>query len=156
MLRTKNIEKRTYIRDGRAPIPKKEITSEIMSRIRGKDTKPEVALRKAIWAKGLKGYRLHWKKAPGTPDISFPGQKFAIFVHGCYWHRCPYCKLSMPKTHKKFWNDKFEKNKGRDKRKIRALRKEGWQTLTFWECQIKKDLNRCVERVLSNSMNRRI
>jgi DNA mismatch endonuclease, patch repair protein len=138
---TQNLQKKTYIRDGRAPLPKNEITSKIMSAIRAKNTKPELILRKALWAKGLRGYRLHWKKAPGRPDISFPGHKFAIFVNGCYWHRCPYCNPSTPKTHKRFWNDKFKKNKERDRRKIRALRNEGWRSLTTWECQINKHIS---------------
>lgn len=125
-----------YIRDGRAPIPKSETTSRIMSKIRAKNTKPEILLRKALWKEGCRGYRLHWKKAPGRPDICFPGKKVAIFVHGCFWHRCPHCKPSMPKTHKKFWQEKFQNNKERDKKKIKALKKQGWEVLTIWECQL--------------------
>lgn len=150
MPKATDTEKRTYIRDGRAPIPKKEITSKIMSKIRAKDTKPELLLRKALWNNGLRGYRLHWKKAPGRPDICFPGKKLAIFVHGCYWHRCPYCKLSTPKTHKRFWKSKFKRNKERDKRKLRALKKGGWKVITFWECQINKKVKQCTQRVLNN------
>lgn len=82
---------KNYIRDGRAPIPESEITSKVMSAVRGKDTKPELALRKALKDVGIQGYRLHWKRAPGRPDIAYPGSKVAIFVHGCFWHRCPYC-----------------------------------------------------------------
>lgn len=145
------MSKKTYIRDGRAPIPKKELTSKIMSSIRGKNTKPEILLRKALWKAGLRGYRLHWKKAPGRPDICFPKRKLAIFIHGCYWHRCPHCKLSMPKTHKKFWKEKFKRNKERDKRKLRALQKKAWNILVLWECQVTKNISECVKEVLKKA-----
>jgi len=135
-----------YLRDGRAPIPKSEVTSRIMSKIRSKNTRPEIMLRKALWAEGIRGYRLHWKNIPGRPDICFPGRKIAIFINGCYWHRCHYCKPSIPKTHKRFWKNKFKTNKERDKRKREALIRSGWKVLTFWECQIKKNLDKCVER----------
>lgn len=143
------VKTKTYLRDGRAPVPKNEITSKVMSSIRAKNTKPELLLRKALWAEGLRGYRLHWKKAPGRPDICYPGKKLAIFVNGCYWHQCPYCKPAMPKTHKRFWKAKFKKNKERDGRKAAALIKDGWKTIAVWECQIKKNVEKCVQK-LSN------
>lgn len=115
-----------------------------MSRIRGKNTKPELHFRKALWHAGMKGYRLHYKKAPGKPDIAFPGRKLAIFVHGCYWHRCPHCQPSMPKSHSEFWKEKFRKNVERDERKRKALEDEGWRVLTIWECQIKERLEEMV------------
>lgn len=119
-----------------------------MSRIKGKNTKPEVRFRKALWHAGMKGYRLHYKKAPGKPDIAFPGKKLAIFVHGCYWHRCPHCKPSTPKSHTDFWEEKFRKNVERDERKQRGLEEEGWTVLTIWECQIKKQMDEMVEKAL--------
>ena len=128
-----------YIRDGRAPIPESEVTSRVMSRIRGKDTKPELVLRRALRKVGASGYRLHWKKASGRPDIAFPGKKLAVFVHGCYWHRCPHCGPSMPKSHTDFWKKKFERNQERDARKIRELEDAGWNVIVVWECQLKKD-----------------
>jgi len=128
-----------YIRDGRAPIPESEVTSRVMSRIRGKDTKPELVLRRALREVGAPGYRLHWKKAPGRPDIAYPGRKLAVFVHGCYWHRCPHCGPSMPKTHTDFWQKKFERNQERDARKVRELEDAGWDVIVVWECQLKKD-----------------
>src|SRR5215216_2292637 len=136
---------RVYIRDGRAPIPESEITSRVMSAIKAKNTKPEVRLRKALFHNGLSGYRLHWKKAPGRPDISYPGSKLAIFVHGCYWHRCPHCKPSFPKTHVEFWRNKFEKNIERDQRKINELQEQGWKVLVLWECKIKNNLAEYIE-----------
>jgi len=101
-----------------------------------------------LYNKGIKGYRLNWKKAPGRPDIAFVGKKIAIFVNGCYWHRCPYCKPSFPKTHRNFWEQKFSKNKIRDKEKISILRQNGWKVLTVWECQIKNHTDRSVNRVI--------
>ncbi|MFB6257737.1 MAG: very short patch repair endonuclease [Flavobacteriales bacterium] len=147
MSKKKAKNKKEYIRDGRAPLPVNERTARTMSRIRGKNTKPELRFRKALWHAGMKGYRLHYKNAPGKPDIAFPGRKLAIFVHGCYWHRCPYCRPSMPKTHSAFWKEKFRKNVERDQRKKEALEDEDWTVLTIWECQIKKQMEEMVEAV---------
>ena len=132
------MKKKIYIRDGRAPVPKQELTSRIMSRIRAKNTKPELLLRRALCEAGLRGYRLHWKKAPGRPDICYPSKKIAIFVHGCFWHRCPHCKPTMPKSHQAFWREKFRKNKLRDKRKEQLLKKDGWKAFSFWECRVQR------------------
>lgn len=137
----------TYKRDGRAPIPKKEVTSKVMSANKSRNTKPELVLRKALWEGGFKGYRLHWKKAPGRPDICWPGKKIAVFVNGCYWHRCPYCDLSLPKSNTQWWKEKFEKNVARDQKKVEELEAAGWKVLTVWECEIKKDLEKVVKQV---------
>lgn len=137
----------SYIRDGRAPIPTSETTSRVMSANVGKNTKPELALRKALRAIGLPGYRLHWKKAPGRPDIAYPGRKIAIFVNGCYWHRCPYCNLPLPKSNNDFWEEKFEKNKKRDADKTRTLKENGWIVLVFWECEVKNNPLACAKMV---------
>lgn len=136
-----------YIRDGRAPIPTSEATSRVMSANLGKNTKPELALRKALRAIGLPGYRLHWKKASGRPDIAYPGRKIAIFVNGCYWHRCPHCDLPLPKSNTEFWMEKFKRNKERDAEKILKLEGEGWRVLVFWECEIKMDVFTCAGKV---------
>jgi DNA mismatch endonuclease (patch repair protein) len=140
---------RNYIRDGRAPIPEKEITSKMMSLVRAKNTKPELILRKALYHSELRGYRLHWKKAPGRPDIAYPKDRLAIFVHGCFWHRCPYCNPSFPKTHIEFWEEKFRKNVERDQRKEKELQDNGWKVLVFWECQIRDSLQRCLDIIRS-------
>lgn len=142
-----SINKTSYIRDGRAPIPKKEITSIIMSKIRAKNTKPEILLRKALIKKGLKGFKLHYKKIPGKPDICYLNNKLAIFINGCFWHRCPICKPKMPKSHKKFWSEKFKKNVERDKRKIKELLDMGWAVFIVWECEIKNDILNVVKRI---------
>ena len=136
-----------YIRDGRSPIPEKEITSKIMSRIKGKNTKPEITLRQEMWKNGIRGYRLHWKKAAGRPDIAFPSKKVAIFVNGCYWHRCSNCNPSFPKTHQDFWKDKFKKNKERDKKKINDLQEDDWKVIVIWECKIKKNIEECINEI---------
>jgi len=139
--------KRLYIRDGRSPLPEKESTSRVMSANRAKDTHPELSLRRALWNEGIKGYRINWNKAPGRPDIAFPARKIAIFVNGCFWHNCPYCHPSLPKSHRAFWKKKFRNNVRRDKEKILELERGGWKVLTIWECQLKKDLKQSVIRV---------
>ena len=135
----RNTKQITYIRDGRSPIPTNETTSELMSAIKSKNTTPELSFRKRLWRQNIRGYRLHWKKAPGTPDIAFPRKKIAIFVNGCFWHRCPYCNLPIPKANNYFWSQKFTKNVERDARKIDALKCQDWNVVVVWECEIKKN-----------------
>jgi DNA mismatch endonuclease (patch repair protein) len=114
---------------------------------KARDTKPELAVRRILWGAGIRGYRINWKKAPGTPDICFPGKCIAIFVNGCFWHRCPKCASRLPKTNAAFWKKKFELNVARDKAKIKALKKLDWLTLTVWECEIKKSHTEVLKRV---------
>jgi len=90
---------------------------------------------------------LNWKSAPGRPDIAFPRKRLAVFVNGCYWHRCPHCDLPLPKTNKVFWKRKFELNVERDVRKREELRIIGWSVITIWECEIKKDVDRCARKI---------
>lgn len=140
---------RPYTRDGRSPIPKNEGISRVMSSNRAKGTKPELALRKLLHSNGYRGYRTNYKKVPGTPDIAFVSKKIAIFINGCYWHRCPNCKLPLPKSNSIFWEDKFNKNVIRDKKKIEQLKEMGWTVITVWECQLKKDqLERTISSVI--------
>lgn len=136
-----------YLRDKRSPTPKNENTSRVMSANKGKDSKPEITLRKKLWNEGLKGYRLHYKKIPGRPDICFVSKKVAIFVNGCFWHRCPKCNYSLPKNNTEFWIKKFNANKERDLRKIKQLNDLGWSVLTFWECEIKKDIEAVIKTI---------
>lgn len=138
---------RTYLRDGRAPVPKDARTSALMSRIKARNTGPERALRAALRAAGITGYRLHYVKAPGRPDVAFVGRRLAIFVHGCFWHGCPHCQPARPKSHRTFWTEKLDRNKARDQRKERELREAGWRVLTIWECRLKEDPPREVKRV---------
>jgi DNA mismatch endonuclease (patch repair protein) len=109
-----------------------------MSRIRGKDTKPELLVRRILHSMGYR-YRLHRRDLPGCPDIVFPGRRRVIFVHGCFWHRhrCKYGQV-RPATRPEFWERKLAGNKARDARNRRELRRLGWQVLIVWECQIRK------------------
>ena len=113
------------------------------------NTKPEQLVRERLRAAGLAGYRLQWKKAPGRPDIAYPGRKVAIFVNGCFWHRCPHCNPSMPKRNVKFWEAKFTRNMARDQKALAELAEMGWCALTVWECELKRDrIDATMERVI--------
>lgn len=136
-----------YLRDKRSPVPKSEAVSRVMSANRAKNSKPELILRRALWAAGLRGYRLHYKRVPGRPDISFVSRKLAIFVHGCFWHRCPTCNYKLPKTNRTFWKAKFARNVARDQRKVSDLQALGWTVLTFWECDLKDSLFAAIKAV---------
>jgi len=112
-----------------------ERRSWLMSRIGGKNTTPEVRVRRAAHRLGLR-FRLHRRDLPGTPDLIFPRRRVALFVHGCYWHRHPDCpKASAPAS--KFWADKFASNTARDSRVSAELRKLGWKVTVIWECETK-------------------
>lgn len=105
-----------------------------MSGIRGKNTKPEMIVRHALFAAGYR-FRLHRRDLPGAPDIVLPGRKVAIFAHGCFWHMHSGCKnAKVPSTRPEFWRDKLQGNVARDMRAIDALLAEGWRVLTVWEC----------------------
>jgi len=123
----------------------REQRSHCMSRIRGKDTVPEMTLRRALWARGLR-YRLHYR-ITGRPDIVFPGQKTAIFIDGCFWHGCP-AHRTHPKNNADFWRTKIENNIARDADVTKILEAEGWTVLRFWEHQIKLELSSIVDRIL--------
>jgi DNA mismatch endonuclease (patch repair protein) len=105
---------------------------------KGKDTKPELMVRKMLRDAGFPGYRLQWKKAPGRPDIAYPGRKVAIFVNGCFWHRCPRCDLPLPKANRDYWEAKFKRNVERDRSKVKELEALGWKVFVIWECELKK------------------
>lgn len=118
-----------------------------MSRIRGKDTAPEILLRKHLHKAGYR-FRLHVPDLPGRPDIVLKKHKTVIFVHGCFWHRhrnCP--NTTVPRTNVAFWSDKFHKTVERDRAKRAELEKAGWQVITVWECQLKKDLRKTMKLV---------
>lgn len=115
---------------------------------KGKNTKPELLLRSLLRETGYPGYRLHWEKAPGRPDIAYPGRRVAVFVNGCYWHRCPHCSPSTPKTHVDFWQAKFSANEQRDARTGAALEDAGWTVLTIWECELRRNPTAAVGRVV--------
>jgi DNA mismatch endonuclease (patch repair protein) len=117
-----------------------------MAQVRGKHTQPELHVRRMLWASGYR-YRLHARHLPGTPDIVFKGRRKAILINGCFWHRHQGCRLAtLPKTRTEFWNSKFEANKARDRRNLRAMRKLGWTVATVWQCELSNE-NRLFQRL---------
>ena len=113
-----------------------EERSERMSRIRGKDSNPEMKLRRLIHGMGFR-YRLHVRNLPGKPDLVFPRRRAVIFMHGCFWHRHEGCKLArLPKSKISFWKEKLETNRQRDLLNQELLREQGWHILVVWECQL--------------------
>jgi DNA mismatch endonuclease, patch repair protein len=119
-----------------------------MSRIRGRDTKPELVLRRGLHARGFR-FRLHRRDLPGRPDLIFPSRRAVIFVHGCFWHGhdCPMCRL--PATRADFWQAKIEGNRVRDQNAVRALAAIGWRILIVWECALRGPARRPVVAVLA-------
>ncbi|MCK4761263.1 MAG: DNA mismatch endonuclease Vsr [Candidatus Aminicenantes bacterium] len=137
----------------------KKKRSEIMSKISGKDTKPEVYTRKFLFSKGFR-YRVNDKRYQGKPDIVLPKFKTMVFIHGCFWHGHTGCKASeLPETRKQFWRKKILDTKSRDKRNIEALKKGGWNIIVIWQCEIKnktkrqKRLHSLVTEILKNSLS---
>ncbi len=113
-----------------------EQRSRLMARVRSKDTKPELLVRRLAHRMGYR-YRLHDRSLPGTPDLVFAGRRKVIFVNGCFWHGHS-CRSgrNRPASHQAFWREKLERTKERDRNNRKALRREGWGLLTLWECQI--------------------
>jgi DNA mismatch endonuclease (patch repair protein) len=118
--------------------------SRCMSRIRGVNTKPELALRRALWQLGLR-YRLH-QKLPGKPDLTFGSARVVVFVDGCFWHACP-AHQTQPKTNAAFWRNKIASNVARDAIVNSALEADGWEILRFWEHEVNDNLAAVVSRV---------
>jgi DNA mismatch endonuclease (patch repair protein) len=122
---------------------------------RARDTAPERALRRALRASGHPGYRLNWRGAPGRPDVSFPGRRVAVFVHGCFWHHCPRCQPALPRANQAFWANKFELNRERDARKRAELEARGWSVHEIWECDIRERLDAVVSAIDTDLAARR-
>lgn len=114
--------------------------SEIMRRVRGADTGPELRLRRMLRAIGAPGYRLHWAAAPGKPDVAYPGRRLAIFLHGCFWHGhdCPR-GAREPKTNAAYWRAKIARNKARDAEALAKLAAMGWRAEVVWECALREE-----------------
>lgn len=119
--------------------------SYCMSQIRGKGTKQEIILKNKLRAAGLSGYRMHFELA-GKPDIAYPGHKLAIFLDGCFWHKCPMC-YNKPRTNRTFWLKKLGDNVIRDKKINQQLKKAGWKVIRFWEHDIRKNSDKCIRTV---------
>ena len=108
-----------------------------MSRIKGKNTKPEMLVRKYLHAQGFR-YKLHTKTLPGKPDLVLPKYKTVIFIHGCFWHGHHNCKyFTIPKTRTGWWSEKINKNTANDLKAVKLLKKDGWKVITIWECKLK-------------------
>lgn len=119
-----------------ADIVSPEKRSQMMAGIKGKDTKPEIAIRKALFALGLR-YRIHDKRLPGKPDLVFPGRKAVVFIDGCFWHGHDCHLFKMPSTRQDFWSSKIGSNRQRDAKVRAQLQEAGWRCLTVWECAYK-------------------
>jgi DNA mismatch endonuclease (patch repair protein) len=122
-----------------------------MSRIRSKNTKPELAVRSLLHRMGYR-FRLHKRDLPGKPDIVLPKYKTVIFVHGCFWHRHPRCKYAYrPKSRVNFWQNKFKENIGRDRKNQSELKRLGWKSIVVWECEVAKvqQLEKRIELLLT-------
>ncbi len=119
-----------------------EQRSRNMAAIKGKDTKPEMIVRKYLFSRGLR-FRVQVRKLPGTPDIVLPKYKTAIFVNGCFWHGHEGCKyFRLPKSNVEFWKEKIERNIERDRESLQALLDSGWKVIRVWECELRNKANR--------------
>ena len=117
-----------------------------MSRIRGKNTKPELILRKNLFNRGIRGYRIN-AGLPGKPDIAFTKYLVAVFVDGCFWHKCPMC-FQEPQTRHKFWMEKISTNVKRDNRNNELLRQKNWKVIRIWEHEINQNPDKCCEKII--------
>jgi DNA mismatch endonuclease (patch repair protein) len=130
----------------------KQKRSELMSRVKSRNTKPEILVRSALHNLGYR-FRLHRKDLPGSPDVVLPKHRTVIFIHGCFWHQHPGCKKStLPKQNASFWSTKLARNVEHDKEVRRKLEETGWRVLILWECEVKKlkaDLSLMLASLLS-------
>ena len=128
----------------------KQKRSEIMSKISGKETKPEILVRRFLFTNGFR-FRKNDKRYPGKPDIVLPKYKTVIFVHGCFWHGHSCSAGKLPETRKDFWIEKINGNIERDKKNISLLKKQGWKVIVIWQCKLK---NRKVKETTLNNLLR--
>ena len=134
-----------------ADIKTKEERSKNMAAVKGKDTKPEMIVRKYLFSRGLR-FRVQVRMLPGTPDIVLPKYKTVIFVNGCFWHGHEGCKyFRLPKSNVEFWKEKIERNIERDRESMRELHDMGWNVIRVWECELRNKANR--EETLDNIYN---
>lgn len=123
-----------------------------MSKIKGKDTSPEMRIRKLLFSNGVRGYRINYN-LPGKPDIAFPRKRVAIFIDGCFWHKCP-IHFQEPDTRKEFWIKKIDRNVERDKEINRKLEETGWEVIRIWEHQVRKNPDLVVVEVINRLKSR--
>lgn len=127
-----------------ADVFSKEKRSEIMSKIRYKNTKPELRLRKHLWNRGHR-YKIH-AKLPGKPDIIFPSKKLVVFVDGCFWHKCPLC-FKKPASNVEYWESKIAYNLEKDERINKELAETGWNIIRLWEHEVNKNIDACLGKI---------
>lgn len=131
-----------------ADVVSKEVRSRMMAGIRGKDTKPEMLVRRALTAAGVR-YRLHRRELPGAPDMVMAGRRAVVFVHGCFWHRHEGCRhAKLPTSNAEFWIAKLERNVERDRKAVAELLAAGWRVLTVWECATRRGSEADLQRLL--------
>jgi len=127
----------------------KQKRSEVMSRIKGQNTKPEMILRSQLFQQGFR-FRIHQEDLPGKPDIVLPKYRTVIFVHGCFWHFHKNCREGrIPTTNSKFWKEKLQRNITKDEANIKALRKYKWKVIVVWECQIENHLDNTMKELIT-------
>lgn len=130
--------------------------SDIMSKISGKETKPEILVRKYLFSEGFR-FRKNVKDLPGKPDIVLPKYKTVVFIHGCFWHGHTCKRGTLPETNQEFWKEKIGKNVERDNRNIAELKARGWNVIVIWQCEIKSQkpqkerLDKLINEILSSS-----
>ena len=133
-----------------------EPTAKAMRANRATETSPEVKLRKALWAAGLRGYRKNVRRLPGAPDVVFGPAKVCVFLHGCFWHGCERCTRNLkPRKNAAYWEAKIARNRERDRGNEDALVADGWLVMTMWECELKEGLLVFVGRVREAVESRR-
>lgn len=130
-----------------------EARSRIMSAIRSKDTKPELRLRRALYAEGVRGWRCHPKRVAGKPDVAFAGLQLAVFVDGCFWHGHP--DHFTPGKSGRYWDEKIARNQERDRRVNAQLADEGWKVMRFWDFEVNEDAASCARNVAREVEKRR-
>lgn len=132
----------------------KEVRSKIMSKIRGKNTKPEIILRKALFRRGYRYSLNHrFKELNFKPDLVMVSRKTCIFIDGCFWHGCKKC-YRPPKSNKRYWIPKIRRNVGRDREQDKYLKKNGWKVVRIWEHEINKDLGKVIQKIkIKNSLS---
>jgi DNA mismatch endonuclease, patch repair protein len=146
MARTRRVNR---VKVPHPPPPSSEAVSLAMRGNRQQSTGPEIRLRRLLQSANLKRFLVNAPTLPGRPDLAFPADKVAIFVNGCFWHRCPRHGRSLPMANRNYWKVKFRLNQERDLRKERELRGAEWRVVTIWECEIRTNPDLCVRRVQS-------
>ena len=140
-------KKSRYPKLPKAPVSSDAAVRASMKGNRAKGTSAETRLADILLSRGLSGFVANHSDLPGSPDFSFRQERVAVFVNGCYWHRCPYCKPNFPKSNRDYWEAKFHRNIVRDKQNRSDLREMGWKPVVVWECKLAKHPSRITRRI---------